>query len=188
MKNENLSKDENRKILEDDKKYFDYCEKFRKWWRKINFLKEQISKLEKSDDKISIISAFILKTIWIEFELKQLINYLDLYLKFEIYINTTPVIFSRKIRTPKELDDRSFTLGKLIEEINLYEGDFLKKLKENLPLLNKMRNKFIHRLFSAEEEILSLDELKKKAQENIKLANIILENIEEIHKFLYEKH
>jgi hypothetical protein len=174
MENKNSFKKEETEHLKQ------FIEWYNKWHVKNEFLKNQISQLEKMKDfPIFIFASFILKIVWIEFELKQLISHLDAYLSTIEMRSRSPL--SRKIRMPKDLDKQLFTFGKLIKEINQYEGTPLNKLKNNLPLLNRLRKKFIHHLFSSNS---SLGDLIKEAEKGLELTEIILQDINEIYKFL----
>jgi len=142
------------------------------WLVKIKFLKDQIGKLENLKNfPIFAISAFLLKSQLIEFELKQVIFSLDLYL----YFQNRSKILKKVVRTPKDLDD--LTLGKLVREVEQFEGDRLEDLKANLRALASKRNEFNHRLFSQGKDVtkLSID-----AEEGIKAANKILRLLEKL--------
>lgn len=151
------------------KGYFD-------WMGKDLFLKDGISKIEKFKNPIFQIAAFLLKTQLIEFELKQLISAFDLHLYFSNYSE----ILKRKTKTPKEMDERRMTLGKLNKELNDYEGDFLDDLKANLEELNKFRNKFVHQLFGPG----SKNELIKECKKGLIVANKVIKNIETVNEVL----
>lgn len=149
------------------------------WQAKNDFLKDQISVLEKTKNfPIFSVSGFLLKTQLIEFELKQLISSLDLHMGFS---NSSPIL-KMKTRTPKYLDDKRLTLGKLIEEMERFKGDFLDELKKNLSILVSIRNKFVHGLFN----LGTLDEMITNAKEGLVAANEVIKSIEEVNKFLYE--
>ena len=141
------------------------------WQMKNQFLIGEVSKLEKGKKfPIFIIMAFLLKSQLIEFELKQLITGLDLH-----FLKTT-------IRKPNQLDEKRFTLGRLRNEINKYEGSFLDDLKRYLSSLVTLRNEFVHELFNPG----SINELVTKAKSGLKIANKVIESIETTNDFLKE--
>ena len=142
---------------------------------KIYQLKEQMGALEKlKGTPIFAISAFVFKSQLIEFELKRIIQVLDM----EININLVKSIngLKRIIRSPEYFNDK--TLGRVISIVNEYEGlvnhDFKKKLKE----LNDLRNDFTHHLFSNEKK---LDELVKDSERGLIIGDNILKEIELIN-------
>lgn len=155
----------------------DYRQKWTRWIVKINFLKEQIEKLELLKDfPIISISVFLLKSQLIEFELKQTILTLDLRLSAYSSQRT----LKRHIRTPKEFDN--YTLGKLVFEISQFEGNaLLDNLKIQLKQLVSLRNKFTHHLFSPAKDA---KQLTIDSEEGIKLANETLKILEIIKKEL----
>ena len=170
------------------------------WWTKIDFLKNQISKLEQLKDfPVFAVAAFLLKCQIIEFELKQVIFSLDLHL----YFQTSSKHFKKRVRTPKDLDD--LTLGKLVNQFNQFirpsdpiisvklkdnnknsQNDTLNKLKDILDEVVTKRNEFTHRLFSPGKDIKILI---KEAESGIDNANKTLELFKELEKEIknYEK-
>jgi len=168
------------------------------WWAKIRLLKDQINKLEQlKDAPIIAIAAFLLKSQIIEFELKQLIFSIDLY----IYSNTSGV-FRRRVRTPRDLDN--LTLRKLVREIEQFVNksdiliktqtnksknkqlDTLGKLKKNLNELVNKRDKLTHHLFDSGKNIRDLNNDALKGIEIASNTLILIEKLEkEIKK--YEK-
>ncbi len=147
------------------------------WWVKNRFLKSQIGTLERLKDfPILSISCFLLKTQLVEFELKQLITSLDLHL----YFSNSSQVLKMSTRTPKDLDEKRLTLGKLKDEINKYEGSFLDDLKQDISNLVTLRNDFVHKLFNPG----SISELTINAEEGLKVANQAIKSIESVNKFL----
>jgi hypothetical protein len=124
------------------------------------------------------IASFLIKTQLVEFEIKQLITSLDLHLIF----SSTSKDLKRKSRTPKYFDDRRMTLGGLCEEISLFDGAIIKSLSKNLKDLVNKRNKFVHCLFNPGK----ISELINEAEMGLKLANLVLGNIDQINKYLDE--
>ena len=163
------------------KKRWEVVKQLAEWHAKNKFLKDQISKLEKFKDfPIFSIAVFILKTELIEYELKQLISLLDAYL-WTLEINFTPVILTRKLRMPNDLDDLTF--GKLAKELNQYHGEFLKDLQTTLPQLVSLRNKFIHGLFKPED----LKSLMVEIEKGLIIVDEVIRNLNDVYKFL-ENH
>jgi hypothetical protein len=163
------------------KKKWEVVKQFVEWHAKNKFLRDQISKLEKLKDfPIFSIVVFILKTELIEHELKQLISRLDAYL-WTLEINFTPVILTRKLHMPKDLDELTF--GKLAKELNQYQGEFLKDLQNTLPQLVSLRNKFIHDLFKPG----NLKSLMAETKKGLIMADEVIRNLNDIYRFL-ESH
>lgn len=149
------------------------------WRVKNDFLKKQIGTLEKTKNfPIFCISCFLLKSQLIEFELKQLITSLDLHLSS---FNTSPVL-ETVIKTPKHLDDRKMTLGKLKDEIDKYDGKILDELKKNLSGLVKLRNSFVHELFNPG----NINELIVSSEKGLEVANNVIKSIETVDELLKE--
>lgn len=150
------------------------------WRIKNKFLKDQIVEIEQRRDfKIAPLVSFIFKSQLIEWEIKQLITELDLYSRF----SNNHKVSKRKIITPYEMDEQKWTLGKLILEFKKYKYEFLKDLQIQLEAFKDLRNKFIHCLFN----LGSIEDLIKKAEQGLKLANNIINDIEQVNNFL-EKH
>ena len=150
------------------------------WRVKNRFLKNQISVLEKLKDfPIISIATFLLKSQLVEFELKQLITSLDLHLFFSNHSKVLRI----KTRTPKDLDTKRLTLGKLREELNKYEGEFLNNLQIHLSDLVALRNNFVHNVFNPG----SINQLNKKSEKGLKIVNKVIKNIEEVDNFI-DKH
>jgi len=149
------------------------------WKVKIKFLKDQILEIEnRKDFKIASVVSFILKSQLIEWEIKQLITRLELHLGV---FNSSQVL-KKKIIMPLEMDKKRWTLGKLIEELKRYEGEFLKDLQIRLEEFKGLRNKFIHCLFNPG----SIADLIKEAEQGLNIANRIISDIEQANKFLDE--
>jgi len=146
------------------------------WYRKIAYLKENIDALELLDFSITKIAGFLLKTQLIEFELRELLSNLDMHMRFA----SQSSVLKLKTRIPTYFEEK-FTLGKLIEEINRFDGEFLANVKPKLGRLRVLRNDFTHHLFSVKS---SLDQLFKDSEEGIILSNEILEELSEIEEFL----
>ena len=132
------------------------------------------------DFPIFSISCFLLKTQLVEFELKQLISSLDQHLYFSIFSQ----ILKIKTRTPKDLDEKILTLGKLKDEINKYEGSFLNKLKKDLSSLVKLRNNFVHSLFN----LGSINAMISEAEKGLNVANEVIKSIESVNTFLKDHY
>src|SRR4030042_2761674 len=168
-----------KKIINKELSNYDVEKRFIDWIVKIQILKMQIEKLDKTSGfLISSIASFLLKSQIIEFELKQLLTALDLH-----FNNISrPHFLKRKIRTPKDFD--RFTLGKIVGEINLFDWDKLDEMKDNLGFLVKKRNDFVHNLFGNDKNI---KELEKEAKIGIIIANNVIRKIEELESFLKEE-
>ncbi len=169
MNNLPINKLRNNKNIKSSKdKYID-------WMVKIRTLQNQIFEIEKVKNiPVLAISVFLLKTQLVEFKLKQLITSLDLYLN---EINPLAIL-KKKTRTPKEFNDRKFTLGHLSEELRQFKAPFLRNLQNDISSLVKLRNKFIHNLFDPG----SIDSLKKEAGEGIELTNRVFEELDAVDK------
>lgn len=152
------------------------------WYAKVNFLKEEIDEFKKLQNfSIFAITVFLLKCQIIEFELKQFIFGLDLYLHSR---NLSKPI-NRRTRTPAKFDSDKLTLGRLKQKIDEFEGDILKSLQGNLKLLVGKRNAFTHKLFSPGRDIAGL---KKEAKAGIKIADEVLDNLALIEEKLGHKN
>lgn len=148
-----------------------FVEQIVSWYAKIDFLKQQLSVLEKLKTfPIIRIATFLLKCQLIEFELKQLIFTLDEHL----LENNQSRILKRKVKTPKQLDDSKITLGGLAKELSNYDGALLKILLRDLNNLVSIRNNFTHRLF---DNRFTTNDLLQDSGKAIPLANKILEEI-----------
>lgn len=129
-------------------------ESAKEWFGKIKFIESQIEVLEKIDKfPIIRISAFLLKSQLVEFEIKQLITSLDLQLSF----SNRSVILGRKIRTPKDLDSLKLGLGGLIQELREYDSKLLVVLINKLNKFNLIRVKLVHYLLDSESTIKDLN-------------------------------
>lgn len=167
------------KKAEEEYHFSEKLKKIVEWNVKNDFFKNQISMLEETKDfPIFAVSGFLLKAQLVEFELKQLISSLDLHM----YFSNSSQILKKKTRTPKSLDDKILTLGKLKDEIEKFDGDFLKDLKANLSNLVGLRNKFVHKLFNPG----SINEMIKNAESGLATANDVIKSIEDVNKFLKE--
>lgn len=173
-----------------------YFKQFSDWQKKIVFLEDQISKLDKLKDfPIFSIASFLLKTQLIEWKLRQLIPILGFYLN---YFNNSPIL-RLKIKVPSknkkvkskiskaqdQLSLEKLTLGQLINEVEYYESvdnQFLEfeELKANLRKLQGLRNKFIHHIF----DVGSTDDLVSDSEKGLKIAEEVIKNIEEVYKIL----
>lgn len=164
------------------------------WLVKIRFLKGQVEKLEQLKDLVIVsIAVLLLKCQIIEFELRQVIFSLDLYL----YSQNRSKLMNRLVRTPKDLED--LTLGQLVRDFKQFitssdppvlvdnkgnsqgKNGFLKELKQDLTLLVKKRNEFTHKLFSLGKDVSILT---NEAQEGIKIANKTLNLLERLENEL----
>jgi hypothetical protein len=174
----------------------DYFKQFSDWQKKISFLEDQISKLDKLKAfPIFSIASFLLKTQLIEWKLRQLIPLLDFHLN---YFNNSPIL-KLKIKVPSknkkvksknskaqdQLSLGKLTLGQLINEIECYESvdnQFLKfeELKTNLKNLQGLRNKFVHHIF----DVGSIDDLVNDSEKGLEIAKEAIKNIEEVYKIL----
>lgn len=173
-----------------------YFKQLSDWQKKILFLEDQISKLDKLKDfPIFSIASFLLKTQLIEWKLRQLIPILDFHLN---YFNNSPIL-RLKIKMPSktkgtegkilkvhdQLSLEKLTLGQLINEIESYESvddQFLEfeELKANLRKLQGLRNKFVHHIF----DVGSTDDLVSDSEKGLKIAEEVIKNIEKVHKIL----
>jgi len=151
--------------------------KFIEWIIKIKFLKDQIFKLNKLKDfPILSIALFLLKSQLIEWELKQLIIRMDLYLSFF----HSSKILSIKVRTPREMSNEKWTFGRVVKELDRYGGKFLQTLKTECKKLVKLRNYFHHELFRPG----NINDLIKKADEGLEITDRIIKEIEKVNTFL----
>lgn len=148
-------------------------EKFLNWVRKINFFKNQINKLEKEleENHTLIIAIFLLKTQVVEFELKQFINSVDLWIHF----HTSSGFAKFKIRYPIYFD--KYSMGSVVKVLSNYESSDFKDLISIMDKLVKHRNHFTHHLLDNSE---SIDEAFKSAKQGIKIANEALSEIDKI--------
>lgn len=148
------------------------------WQIKMDFLKNQISALEKlSQFPIIAISVFLLKSQLIEFELKQLITEIDLHLGF----SSNSKIIRRRTLKPVDMD--GWSLGKIRKHLLTYNSKTFTTLQQELKKLVDLRNMFTHKLFSSSRDISSLTKDSEKA---IPLANKIMDEIETVRKKLEE--
>lgn len=147
------------------------------WFIKINFLRDQIDSLSKVNSPIALIAAFLLKAQLIEFELKQLLFALDLHYSE----NNSSNILKKEKRVPRYFDDKRYTLGRLIDEVNKYEGAFLEPLQKDLDGLNSLRVKFSHHLFQSES---SLDDLINDAAKGLKVCDRLIIEFEKCNLVL----
>lgn len=153
----------------------------KEWFGKIEFIKSQIKALEKLRQfPIIRISAFLLKSQLIEFELKQLILSLDLHLSS----HNTSAILRRKIRTPKDLDNLKLGLGGLIQEIRMYESELLKVLINRLNKFNLIRVRLVHYLLDSESTI---KDLNADSDIGLILSEEIIGEIERIKDEIWKK-
>lgn len=149
------------------------------WMAKVNFLKTEINKLESIKNiPIIYISVFLLKCQLIEFELKQTLFILDLFLNNLQIVHIKKQI-GRKVRTPKDFDQ--FTFRKLVIEMNQFEGTLVDDLKVRLNKLVDWRDHFTHHLFSQKKSIQELIEI---AEKGINTANEVLKMFEILQKGL----
>lgn len=166
---------------------------FVNWQVKIDFLKDQILKLEKlTNFPIFAIAAFLLKCQIIEFELKQAIFSIDSHL----YFQSKSQKFKRRVRTPKDLDN--LTLGLLVGEVDKFIGptdpaisinikdeknnsstNTLGRLKGVLHQVVGKRNEFTHRLFSSGKDIKTLIKQAEDGISDVNKALELLKNIEQ---------
>lgn len=148
------------------------------WQIKMDFLKNQISALEKLSQFPTIaISVFLLKSQLIEFELKQLITEIDLHLGF----SSSSKIIRRRILKPDNTDD--WSLGKIRKHLLTYDSKTLATLQQGLKKLVDLRNMFTHKLFSSSRDV---DSLTKDSEKAIPLANKVMDEIETVKKQLEE--
>ena len=150
------------------------------WHVKFDFLDDQINILKQLKEfPIFLVSAFILKSQFVEFKLKQFISSIDSHLNFS---NTSEII-RRKTKTPKDFDNMEVTLGGLRNILNQYKSSHLNNLQNNLTQFIKIRNLFAHKLFN----IGNIDQLIAEAENGLKLASKIEKNIKSVENLL-EKH
>ena len=153
-----------------------------KWYAKIDFIKDQVKKLDSLKEfPIFALASFHLKTQLVEFELKQLLSSIE----FNLHQNNTSKVAKRKTRTPRYFDDKKFTLGRLVEEMSFFNGNEIDELNNNLIILVEERNKFTHNLFNQKTQVEDLVEVSKKS---LPLANIVLKQIENINKKFKNKY
>lgn len=135
----------------------DQKEPFKSWIIKNNIIINDIENLKKDTNDRYKIFAFLLETQFIEFQL------IDLLQELQIVVNSDPDVikFSGKKRT-KELYELS--LGLLYEELCKYESDFLNDIKILIKKLNEKRIYFAHYLFTSSKGI---NEMIKQAKEGL---------------------
>lgn len=161
--------------------YKNVFEAAREWFIKIDYLKNQISSIEKIEGiPVLTISVFLLKSQLVEFEIKQLLTSLDQHIFFSCDSNTVNI----KPRYPSYFDEKNFTLGILIEEMKRYNSPIVKELVEDLLLLNHFRKQFTHKLFNADT---TLDKINLESKKGVIVANNTLKKITEFEKLLEEK-
>ena len=150
---------------------------WKEWQFKITFLEDQISKLHQLKDfPIFSIALFLLRTQFIEWKLKLLIMRLDLYLSF----SHPSKILSVRVRTPREMSNERWTLGRVIKELNEYEGEVLQALQTECKKLVDLRNYFTHGIFNPG----NIEDLIKKANEGLKIVDEVIKEIEKVNTFL----
>ena len=155
---------------------------FKDWYIKVRLLQNEIDELKKVQNfSILTVAVFLLKCQVIEFELKQFIFGLDVYL----HSRNLSKFINRRTRTPAEFDSDKLTLGRLKQKIDEFEGDILQNLQGNLKLLVGKRNVFTHKLFSPGKDVAGL---KKEAKEGIKIADEVLDNLASIEEKLGHKN
>lgn len=160
------------------KKYSSALAEVSEWAGKINLLKNQINDIEKIKGIYVIsISAFLLKSQLVEFDIKHLLTNLDLHQ----YFSSNSKIIRISTRSPKYFDDNNYTLGALIKLLGLFRSPEIDDLVRDLKGLKKLRNQFTHKLFSID---LKLVDIEPQAKRGIKLANSILEQINGINKLI----
>ena len=110
-------------------------EQARDWWQKILYLENQVDSLEKIKGIPTIsISVFLLKTQYVEFQLKQLITSIDQHIFFSNFSS----VIKPQVRTPRQLEDSNIRmLGQILNELKKYKGESLKNLISYLGELNK---------------------------------------------------
>lgn len=151
---------------------------FLRFEQKMAFLKSQISALENlSQFPIIAVSIFLLKSQFIEFELKQLITEIDLHLA----ISNSSQVIRRKTLKPIEMDD--WTLGRIRLHLLTYNSKMLAKLQQELKKLVILRNMFAHKLFSVSSDI---DSLARNSEKAVFLANKVISEINIVKKNLEE--
>ena len=142
-----------------------------KWHIKVDFLEDQISKLESLNDfPIFSISVLLLKYQLIEFKLRQLITVLDL----KVHSNARNDELNIRIRMPKKISELKITMGGLKNIIFSFEGKTISELQKNLGILVDNRNQLVHSLFEPGD----LPNLSKE----IELANDVLKDIKTLEK------
>jgi hypothetical protein len=142
------------------------------WLYKIDFLKNEIDKLEKLENfPIIRISTFLLKSQLIEFELKQKLFSIDLHL----YTHNNSKLFKNRVRTPREME--GWTLGRLVYQYELLRGKEIDVLNSNLEKLVRLRNDFTHHLFSIDKDTKKMTE---DSDRGIKIANKVLDLLKDL--------
>lgn len=142
------------------------------WLYKIDFLKDEINKLEKLESfPIIRISVFLLKSQLIEFELEHQLYSIDFYL----YAHNNSKLIKREVRTPKKLDQ--LTLRKLVNEYKQLRGKELVELNTYLKRLVDLRDNFTHHLFSIDKNTKKMSD---DSDRGIEIANKVLTLIKDL--------
>lgn len=156
----------------------DWLAEHTQWQNKIADIKTEISYLSDLQANPIInaptlcIAVFLLKSQMIEFEIKNIIISLDHIVELNLDINESKI--KRKTHTHKDLD--AYTLGKTIGILSEYVHPevITEEFKNDLNDLNKLRNKFTHKLF---EKGPTLDDIRKEAADGIKATDLVAEYI-----------
>lgn len=145
----------------------EHGEPFRSWLNKNHIILQDIEKLKKDKNDRSKISAFLLESQYLEFEIIHLLQ------ELQLVVNTDPNILSYKgKKQQKELQE--LTLGQLYKELCKYNSNFLDNLKAIIENLNKKRIRFVHYLFTS---IKGIDEVTKEAKEGLALNDKVIEEL-----------
>ena len=153
------------------KKFTINVEEFYAQFDKNKEIRKHIAELEKSGkDSSLLISAFLLKSQLIEFELWKLIQTLDYCII--INLSSSHSIVTRIERTSDYFRDK--TLGHLVTLVKEFEGLVSDEFKDDLTHLNGLRNDFIHHSFSSKKTI---SDLREDAGEGLKVGDKILDEI-----------
>ena len=145
------------------------------WYKKYAYLQRLIQDLVKRGDVGSSIMSFMLNTQLIEHRLKKEINLLNSFINKNISNST----FRLTTKSVEGIEEEKITLGNLIKELNLYDGELLNDLKKVLKELLHYRNLFIHKLFN----MGTLEEAEKAALKGNQLAIRAWNEMESINYF-----
>lgn len=151
-------------------------EPFRGWFNKNHIILQDIEKLKKAKNERSKISAFLLESQYLEFEIIHLLQ------ELQLLADTDPdVITFKGKRQSKELYE--LPLGVLHKELCKYNSDFLENLKVLVEDLNKKRIRFAHYLFIS---IKGIDEIIKEAKEGLAFNDKVFKELYSSFEYIKE--
>lgn len=152
-------------------------EPFRSWLNKNHTILEDIGRLKNDSNERSKISAFLLETQFIEFQLIGLLQ------ELEILVNTdSDLIKFKGSRHSKELYE--LPLGVLHDELCKYNADFLTKVKPLIKILNKKRIRFAHYLFTS---IKGIEDVIKDAKEGLSHNEKVFGELYSVFEYIKQK-